>query len=171
MGWSRLHDSVVNSLTVAELIEHEPDAAVLWFMMIGTGGVWGRFRAEPQLLHRRVFGLVERMTPQRTQECIDALVERGMLQRYTDDEGRPLVAITNWFRHNPGGGWHRVRAPELPAPPGFTTPSSLLEYLARVADGRYRSKRLTQELVKFGVDAALVPITQADEGDDHGQVG
>jgi len=148
--WSKLHSATNDSLTIADLIDKHPDAAILWFMLIADAGVWGRFPAEPRLLKHRIVGLSERLTSAVVAEQTQVLVDAGLLVAYDDElSGTPAIAIVSHFEHNPTHSWHRLGSPEFGHPPSWVTPDDLATYLEKVALDKYAGKDLRTECTKF----------------------
>lgn len=147
--WNKLHSATNESLVVADLIDKEPDAAILWFMMIAGAGAWGRFPAEPRKLARRVCGLSERLTGSVVAAQTKALAARGLIVVYADHNGAGCIAISHYFEHNDKHAWHRLGPPEFGHPPNWIVPQSLIEYLEKVAADKFKGKELAAECDKF----------------------
>lgn len=157
-GWTKLHRKTNDSLVIAELIDEQPDAAILWFMLIAASGVWGRFPADTRQLRHRVCGLSERLSGEVLGAAVDVLRRGGLLQLYrTTDTNVQVLVIPSHFEHNPNHAWHRVGEPEFSHPPGWEPPKSLLKYLRKVKAGAYKDKQTVEECEKFAVAPGAVP--------------
>ncbi len=147
--WNKLHSATNESLAVADLIDRQPDAAILWFMMIAGAGAWGRFPAEPRKLARRVCGLSERLTGNIVSGLVKTLVAKGLLIAYADHKGAECLAISNYFEHNDSHAWHRLGPPEFGHPPNWIVPKKLREYFGKIAEDKFIGKKLAAECDKF----------------------
>lgn len=157
-GWTRLYAKATESEHLTEVLDKDADAFALFLLMMANAGVWGRFPANPKLLKARVAPLSDRLTTQRIAEVLPILEDpprgelAGLVQRYpADDRGIECVAITKHLTYNPQQQWHKVGRPKFPPPPDWQPPPSLLVYLEKVRQGRFRDKDFAQECVRFGL--------------------
>lgn len=160
--WTRLYEKATESEHLTDVLDRDPEAFVLFVLMMAKAGVWGRFPGNPKLLKARVAPLSERLTPKRIAELLPLLEEpppgerAGLVQRYVDDRGLACLAITNHMLYNSRQQWHRVGAPEFPPPPGFEPPGPLCLYLEKVARGVYRDKTFADECARFRLRPEVV---------------
>ena len=161
-GWTKLHESAVESVNLSELLDEEPEAFALFMLMLAKAGVWGRFPAHPKLLRSRVAPMSDRLTANRIAELIPLLEKHDLITKYEVD-GVPLLCNTKHFTYNGKQAWHRIGKPEFPAPPGFVIPVSLAEYLNEVQAGKYKGKTVAGECAKMNIFIDQSQITPQDD--------
>ena len=153
-GWTRLHDKTNLSLKVADLIDQEPEAFVLFTLMIAKAGVWGRFPGHPKRLKAVVAPLVDRLTAARIQELLLILeAEPYRFVTQYEVEGESYLYNTGHFDNNPMTAWHRVGPPDYPHPLDFVPPPGLIEYMRRVHEGKLPTKDFVTECVRLQLDS------------------
>jgi hypothetical protein len=169
-GWTKLHASTTQSLKIGNLIDEEPEAFILFTLMIAKAGVWGRFPAHPKLLKGIVAPLSDRLSAQKITELLAVLENStyGLVTRYEVD-GQEYLYNTGHFENNPDQSWHRVGKLELPHPPDWSPPPSLVLYLAKVREGVYKGKKFMAECVKFCISPQDVPTLQELQSQDDSQ--
>lgn len=103
-------DEFVGSLTFFERL--------LWIgLIVSVADDQGRMPYNPAIIRARVLLYDENVTNEKIAETIQNYVEAGKLTRYTDKNGRELIQINNWWRHQ---SLQWPQASKHKAPDGWT---------------------------------------------------
>ena len=162
-GWTRLYEKSTSSLHLSDLIDEEPEAYVLFTLMVAAAGVWGRFSANPKMLKSKVAPLCDRLSAARIVELLPLLEkpfadddQYGLVRRYQVG-GQEYLCITKHFVYNGKQSWHRVSRPDIPNPQDWLPPNELIAYLCKVRDEKFEKKSLGVECEKFGILPESLP--------------
>ncbi len=151
-SWARIHRDTADSRRLSELIAKHPLADALFWRIKAWADDYGRFLADPMKLAARIcsravmeFGLPVADVA----AAIDVLEELGLLRRYEVD-GERYLELCDYDRHD-APLWLNVSRPEYPAPPWWTPPASLVEFLR---EGLHK-RNVT--LTRYGINESNCP--------------
>jgi len=125
MRYARLHHKAGESNEVAALLETEPLAVGLFFLSLARADVYGILPGDARQYRSHVAPAAI-LSPERVEAAIQAQERVGLVKRYQNGTGKPLLHILKYHEYQIIRWANRIGPPEneLPdwweAPPGFT---------------------------------------------------
>jgi len=160
--WAKIYKQAVNSDNLNKLLEAEPLAEALYWRLLATCTAYGRSPATPETFKARVCPWAN-ISIDQIAHALDALEEHGLIRRYTVNPGTYLEVI-NWFQFQ-SVNWMFMDKPELPPPPDWDPPQSLLDFLEEHAD----KANVTPE--RYGISTTVGTIVDTIVGTNGGTEG
>jgi hypothetical protein len=166
-SWSRIHRDCSDSRRLSELLARHPFADALFWRLKAWCDDYGRFLADPMKVLAKVAGraAIEFGLPLAdVADALDVLEALNLIRRY-EANGELYLELVDYDKHD-APLWLNVSRPEYPAPPWWTPPASLVEFLS----GHLLKRNVT--LARYGIDetncppelrAHLTPVEQTVE--------
>lgn len=128
MRYSRVCYQIGESPEIGELLETNPLAAALFPLAIARADLFGILPRERRRFRSRVCPAAN-LDLEAVEQALADLERLDLIRSYQDDDGKPLLQITNYHRHQVVRWGHGVGSPDEQLPHWWSTPVELQEWL------------------------------------------
>lgn len=151
--WAKVSGCISASTDYASLFADNPKAAAVFLMCLPHADPYGLLPGDPDVF----VGLVcPKLRIRNPETLLDAMERAGVIERYADSRGHPLVWVRKYHEHQTVN-WERVGPPESELPPDWALPEELVSAVSRPMqkDRRGASLPLRQWLNQYTASPGL----------------
>ena len=94
---------IYNSISTSERVSSlGVKGALLYTWLVTHCDTQGRMQGKPRVVKHLVVPFIDEITAEDVKEALEQMEQQRLIQRYEDDNGRPLIQVLDWWEWQTG---------------------------------------------------------------------